>query len=518
MPYSNGRLYVDTSVTPNIGVSIPELQQCFGVVIKSLYQSTTERRLSSDLGVIIGKKKGDTIVDNGVQWQVESRQEINPWARYRPIPCNDPANNTPERITPAQRQAERYGVDPPIDMFAADDIQQYNDYVNVDIVKYGLDYLPLRPFGNDHWKRLSDFSKTNEYGIATSLGYDHNAQPNSIDVTVSGVVYRLSPLIPEHSRTLYIPAGSTTARYHLPNDHIWMDEYYKYIKGQSSRVSNIDDHGHEEWLSPLDLMGQSTYYYNMAFASVRRRIVIYKWMDSQERSEGDQYYDPTDAKWRFYNYATDTKGGTAKDRPFDNNKGAWLDLTDSEEAVNTYYPYNRDPYDPQQAGADYHKMGTLEGRCLFLDCWVEDISSTNVMPICGFAYEVNINRTADVNVDVSGVLTFVAVYEQGDEYSGFDYIVRIDYDPHELEPQSSLVSALSVYYQSLNIRIGEQTVNLLDSSLEYTTNDQGEGDWFRIEISAISGQASTHLGTQAIVSARRVGQSVTATKGITITN
>ena len=142
---------------------------------------------------------------------------INPWAKYRPIPCSNGANNKPNLITPAQRLAERYGVDPPVDMFTADTIQQYEDYVNNVIEKHGLYYIKLRPWGDRHWKRLSDFVNTDDNGtLVQNSGYDHNAKPDNKKVTISGGSaeqageHYLAPLIPETQRTIYIPAGSAS--------------------------------------------------------------------------------------------------------------------------------------------------------------------------------------------------------------------------------------------------------------------------------------------------------------------
>ena len=383
---------------------------------------------------------------------------------------------------------ERYGLDQQIDMFSADTIQSYEDYVN-NIEKRGLFYLKLRNFGDSHWKRLSDFAKTNADGTVTNLGYDHNAQPDNVKITIrnsgsasaNGVHY-LAPLIPEHQRTLYIPAGSTAARFQLPNDHTWLDFYYKEIWGQNVAGVEVDVDGNEEWLSPIDFMGTSTYG-GKGYASVRRRIVVFKWVDSQWREEGDQYYNPSD-------------------------------LTNASDSNNANCYYNNNyPFAP----GDTHFFSALEGRCLFLDCWVEGNSYQNLMPIVGYAYEVNINRSADVNVDVSGVMTFVRVAE--DESSTYNYVLYIDYDPDKLNLNAGLSDAgavvvpkLQEYYDSLSIQLGESSaINLLNTSLDYATDTDGEGDWFRIYC-VVKENQSASLGTSAVVSAVRDGSSVTATK------
>lgn len=86
MPYANGRIYVDTSVTPNLGVCIADVQKACPVTIKRTVNGATESRSSSDLGVLCGGYKGMTVPDNagGANWQVASRVDINMWARYKP--------------------------------------------------------------------------------------------------------------------------------------------------------------------------------------------------------------------------------------------------------------------------------------------------------------------------------------------------------------------------------------------------------------------------------------------------
>ncbi len=519
MAYSNGRIYVDKSVTPNVGVSIEDLQQCFAVIIEGTVGGQTVRRLSADLGVIISKRTGDTFTDaDGTTWRVVSRRELNPWARYRPIPCAEAGNNLPTPITLSQRMDERYGIDPPVDMFTADTIQAYEDYVN-DMATRGAWFLPLRPFGGGHWKRLTDFVKTDTGLVAHNKGYDHNARPDNptITITASGSAaangtHCLAPLLPEHQRTLDIPPG-TVARLHLPNDHTWLDFYYQSIHGTTTARVDVTD-GNEEWLSPIDFMGTSTYR-DRDYASVRRRIVVFKFVDSQWREEDHQYYDAATARWRLYNYATDLVGGTAAERPYDAYPNAWLDLTDAAGAnnANCYYR-DGNPFSP----SDTHFFSRLTGRCLFLDCWVEGDSGQNVIPIVGFAYEVFISRSAGATVDVAATIAFVRVAE--DESATYAYVLLIDYNPAELnltaglsDAGATVVPVLRRYYDALTVRLGDDdtAVNLLDTSLDYATDTGGEGDWFRIYCTVRSGQQAS-LGTSAVVSARRSGSSVTATK------
>ena len=486
MAYSNGRIYVNTSVTPNVGVSIGDLQRCFAVVIKATINGQTVRRLSGDLGVIISKKTGDTFTVDGVTWQVESRAEINPWARYRPIPCNTTINNVennkPTPITDAIRLSEQYGIDMPIDLYKPDWTAGYNDYV-ASVAKYGEYWLPLRPFGDTKWKRLTDFVKTNDNGQAVNnVGYDHNAKPDDVKVTLklTGVstdiaeqcngTHYLQPLVPDERRWIVIPPGSTSAgRYPFPNDHLWMDYYYKKMYGVLLNDSDVTvNRSHPEWLSPIDLMGTSGYnnpnnnqnYY----ASVRRRLAIFKMGNNG---------------WYLYAYVTDTTtsatGWNLRSRLYDDCPNAWVDFTDSGTPSNVYI----------LGDGSGDTLGTLAGRLLFVECWVADNNSDHVMPIPGYTYEVNIIRSGDIQieVDVDDTLYFwyvmMSVHNEGDTFL-YDYVLEICYSPSEMGLSSVItnntqaIAALSNYFESLSLKIGNTTVNLLQNSqsLEYV-----DGGW-----------------------------------------
>lgn len=117
MAYSNGRIYVDTSQTPNIGVSIDDLKRCFGVVIEKVNGTggDSDKGVSCDLGVIIGKSVGDTFTDNkGVQWRVKSRKEINMWAKYKPetaVTGLTTFSIKPITTNPDQRKLNGYSIE-----------------------------------------------------------------------------------------------------------------------------------------------------------------------------------------------------------------------------------------------------------------------------------------------------------------------------------------------------------------------------------------------------------------------
>lgn len=470
MSYNNGRVYTETVGGQPVGVGIYDVQRALGVG-------------SSDEATLCTSPK------------------VNLWARYRPIPCAQLANNKQVPLTDAQRLSERYGIDPPIDMFTADDVQAYENYANA-LSSEGLYYIKSRPWGDTHWKRITDFVKVgNNRERVNNKGYDHNARPDEVEVTISSGspqgTFKLVPLIPEEQRTIVIPPNSTNARYQLPNDHLWMDVYYQKIYGTTAQVVSIRQN--DEWLSPIDFMGTSDY--ERSYASVRRRIIIFKW----------EQYNGT-YMWKFYNYATDKVGGSSINRSFDTSPMAFLDLTDSEQALNT----------PTNLGQ--RRLGVLEGRCLFIDCWIEDISSTNLIPIVGFAYEVDIRRdNIEISVDVTNVMIFTKVEES--DYSTADgYVVRISYNPERLNLQAGLSDAgatvvpkLQEYYDALSVAIGSTTINLLDTSLDYSTDTHGEGDWFNINAVVTSVQQSSLIGGYATITATRKDTGISQTKTIPIT-
>lgn len=529
MAYSNGRIYVNKSVTPNIGVSIADLQRCFAVVIKATINGQTVRRLSGDLGVICSKKTGDTFTVDGVTWQVESRAEINPWARYRPIPCygliNNVENNKPTPISDSIRAAEQYGIDIPIDLYKPDLEAGYNDYVD-SVLKYGEYWLPLLPFRDDRWKRLTDFAKTNDNDTAVgNVGYDHNAKPDEVKVTITGGlnaeqtngVHFLEPLVPAERRWIVIPPGSTSAgRYPFPNDHLWMDMYYQKIYGTLPSGSVVVNRPHPEWLSPIDLMSNPEYgiiaegasYYT----SVRRRLVIYRPKDSS----GSFNDDPAAfAGWKFWAYVTDTTtaetGRNLRSRPYNNQyKNAWVDFTENGNTDNAYLPY-------QSTGVT---LGNITGRILVVDCWVGDSSSQNIMPIPGYTYELYIDRrNIQITVDIDDTFYFwyVEVQEHtvtGTDTSLYDYVLEMYYSMSGMGLQSAItnntqaISALSRYFESLTLGIGDMTVDLLQNSqnIEYGDggNDSHHLNYERLECTFLKDSLENLRGQTVTISGKRV--------------
>ena len=468
MSNSNGRIYT----TAQTGVGITDLQTVVPVVLTATIDGVTVTRNAADVVMLCSAKVGDTFTDSdGVVWTVSSRSAVNPWAKYRPIPCSNSNYNVPRPITPGERMAERYGIVPPIDMFTADNIHQMENYVNA-LTDYSDYYIRLRPWNSGHYRRMSDFAKTAADGAkVANVGYDHNAQMDDVQVTISTGSVRgtffLKPTIPDNYRTLYIPSGSTSARFQLPNDHRWMDIYYQYVWGTTSETVTVQ--AHEEWLSPIDLMGASTYM--TSYASVRRRTVIFRWADSQGRIDGDPYFNPNDAKWRFYNYVTDKVGGSLPeaDRDFATYPNAWLDLTDTAGVGNCYYN-------------DRNYLKNLTGRCLFMDCWLQSNSSTNVMPIPGYVYEMQILRQAnpDPGVDIYGLITFTALRRIGGQIWLYVQVANSEINTSLAESAQVLdvfQNNYAVLYYSGRLDLETQVVGQIDF-LDY------DATWERVNVGA----------------------------------
>lgn len=117
----NGRIYVDTSTTPNKGVEIADLQTVF----------STAR---NDIGQII------------------ANEDINKWAKYKPVRSSSVAV-----LTDTERKAVNYGLK----------VSKYTNLANF-VSGYSSDYEYNSPRGGGmqpkEWYRLLDFN-----------GYNHNA-------------------------------------------------------------------------------------------------------------------------------------------------------------------------------------------------------------------------------------------------------------------------------------------------------------------------------------------------------
>lgn len=130
MSHSNGRIYIDTSVTPNIGISLDDIGSVLGVSTR-------------DLGTLC------------------THPQVKKWAKYKPLPVGIPGS-----YTQAQAKGCNYGLYIPYfttyaDMVAAVRDNDYSDAPNYDATKAPFDrILPSQ------WYRALDFN-----------GYNDNALP-----------------------------------------------------------------------------------------------------------------------------------------------------------------------------------------------------------------------------------------------------------------------------------------------------------------------------------------------------
>ena len=119
MANDNGRIYIDTESSPNVGISIGDLQDVFGTV-------------KNDIGQIVT----DTDID------------IKPMAKYKPV--RHPSLAT---LTNSQRASVRYGFDGNLPQLTMSQNEPQNDWV----------YLRPRGKGQgsggaDEWFRFMDFN------------------------------------------------------------------------------------------------------------------------------------------------------------------------------------------------------------------------------------------------------------------------------------------------------------------------------------------------------------------------
>lgn len=172
MPNSNGSIYVDTTVTPNLGVSIEDVRTVLGLD-------------SRDLGTLCGSENNN----------------VNKWARYKPE-----RNNAPRPISYSSRKANNFGLEVPFCNEYGANVMNFRVYNFIygeegereDIWNY------LKPRGDrsqaaqspsTEFYRLSDFARipsdTTDPNYGSSLtstkGYNHNARiPFNVSMDESG--------------------------------------------------------------------------------------------------------------------------------------------------------------------------------------------------------------------------------------------------------------------------------------------------------------------------------------------
>lgn len=385
---------------------------------------------------------------------------VNPWARYKPIPCLlGGGHNVPRPLTGAERLAERYGMEELMDNFSADAIQSMQDYANQYDENLPFGGVERRAWQTGMFARLSDFAKTNNDGTpANNIGYKHGAVPTTVQVVYGGTTYYLRPIISENERTIYIPQGSTSAKWVLPDDSVWVREYVKYISGQStSAVVSFD----EECLSILDLIGGNTYG-NIINGGKSGRILmrgaaIFKWAN-----RGDGYGNDYGEKWRMYNYTLFN---------FD-NPNTYLDFTDGSETQVFF------------SNVERYALSQIQGEFMVMELWGAYYSNMyQIYPMPGFMYKINITREADqsgINIDGQVQFTRVTMVTGVDPENPGDYDLRLHY-------RAKATTALSTWYDVAMATINDGTDTYTENILQRTPVVVQQADangWYELYIAS----------------------------------
>lgn len=192
MPNSNGRIYVDTTVTPNLGVSVADVQ------------------------TVLGETSGDV----GTLCQSEN---INPWAKCKPITA---ANIIRPLDYEHAEQVYNYHCGLSV-VYSASNFNDFLSKVRSSLTnndyKYQNEYVAVkydRPTGNFASPfRLSDFN-----------GYRHNA---GLDYTIhdESAGGDGQPISTMYSRNIQIDLRGTPTDAALPDDSSRLDYYVDWMSG-----------------------------------------------------------------------------------------------------------------------------------------------------------------------------------------------------------------------------------------------------------------------------------------------
>lgn len=227
MPHSNGKIYTETRNGVRYGV-------------------TTE-----DVAAVLGQAS----LDVGTLCRASN---INPWAKYKPIPCRARmANNTPAPLTDTQRAEENHGLTlanwdyattrTPASVIAAI-LNRDGRTASYDVSRLVIDKRPWNSdSGEMQYARLSDFLPASCFTSATTpeasaegrtYGYNHDAKPFVPVLQKESSIYRFPPLLPEGERYVEVEEGSD-CKLTVSNtaDHAFIRAL---LSGQST-VVNADD-------------------------------------------------------------------------------------------------------------------------------------------------------------------------------------------------------------------------------------------------------------------------------------
>lgn len=445
MPHSNGRIYTETRNGVRYGV-------------------TTE-----DVAAVLGQPSIDVAT-------LCRAANINPWAKYRPLPLSRVDRGTPAALTDAQRQARGWGVNfairfqinseydtPPENMveFAGNGTLREND----------MCVVPLEwNEGVPHWYNLLDFVRVDDNGnIVDGVGYNHLAVAAPDVVTLAGTSYVMAGAIFIASGRDVVIENGKSYDVPLPNDSDFLRAMYNGgVRNENPEAMSIMDllinldSEHPLWRS------------NSVYA--RRCIQLIT----------------TDET--LYNGVADTSNKSASVIIDESDNMTSVDFS-STSAI-TLSKSNRTCNLKDISGriwvAEYYKVPNLVSH----------------VPIPGLVYTINIQRVdaGAATVDIDGLLYF----DRFDEY--LFLILRSNV--------ADLHSYLESQYTVLKLSVDNVEVNLLNSSaMTYSQGEQitqgGYRGWYEYYIDTHDAFTDSSQ-TTGIVSSIKSGQSVTATKTISV--
>lgn len=195
---NNGRIYIDRTVTPNIGVSIGDIQHVLGTS-------------DSDLGLLCSDQTWDKSVTPHVLVPV---QRINPYSKIKPVSFASPASPTD-----AQRKAINYGITAPVPSSHPAD------------TKNTL-WTYTKPSGlPTDWFRIRDFEEYHHNATAPFVGR------GDIDVTQAGGAVSLATFV-NVVGSMTLQDYATLANYYLCVFLVGSSNGLPYIKTSDGTIGS----------------------------------------------------------------------------------------------------------------------------------------------------------------------------------------------------------------------------------------------------------------------------------------
>lgn len=450
MPHSNGRIYTEMRNGVRYGVTAEDVAAVLG-------------QASLDVGTLC--RAGN----------------INPWAKYRPLPLSRQDRWTPAALTDAARRLRGWGVNfasrfqinsqfdtPPENMveFASKNELKEND----------MCVVPLEwNEGEPHWYNLLDFVRVDDNGnIVDGVGYNHLAVAAPDVVTLAGTSYVMAGAIFIASgRDVVIEDGKSYDK-QLPNDRDFLRAMYNGgVRDENPEAMSVMDllmnfdSGHALWLS-------NTEYARRCIQLITTSETLYNGVIDTSKKDESVIIDESDS---------------VKSVDFSTSSDIVLSKVDKYGFENSC---NLKDISGRIWVAEYYKVPNLVSH----------------VPIPGLVYTINIQRVdhGAATVDIEGVLYF-------DMFDEWLFLILKD-------NVTDLYSYLTSQYTMLKLRVGNVEVNLLDSSaMTYSQGEQitdgGYRGWYEYYIDTHDAFTDSSQ-TTGIVSSIKSGQSVTANKTISV--